>query len=153
MDVGVVGTGGGVSVGIGASGVDVGVSVAEIAVGVAGAGVAVGALGVAVGGIGVGVAGAGVAVGVGASGVGVSSAGVAVAGTTVGAAAHPASRVTPARSAGLSLTRSISRSPPCHGWTQTGHDNPRVSPSPVSDASSKSRRRAMEPSSAMKSAW
>ena len=60
-------------------------------------------------------------------------------------------RVTPVRSEGLSLIRNINWSPGDHGWSHRLQLNVRTAPASAVAASSKSRRRATDPSSAMKS--
>lgn len=74
--------------------------------------------------------------------------GVGVCSESVG---QDACFVTPERFAGLSLMRSISLSPETQGWSHTGQLNVRIDAASVVVASSKSNRKATEPSSAMKS--
>ena len=151
-------------------GVSVGVSVAvadAVGDGV-GVGVSIGPLaplsGVDVGdGVDVGVAvGVAVSVGVGVVvrvGVAVGCASGAIVAVAVGegvgvcpeSLGQDVCFVAPARSEGLSLIRSISLSPALQGWLHMGQLKVRTPPESAVVASSKSSRRAIEPSSTMKS--
>lgn len=68
----------------------------------------------------------------------------------VGASTHDALFVAPARSARLSLIRSISSSPALQGCPHTPQLNARTTPASATVASSKVSRRAIDPSSAIK---